>query len=109
MPLLWGLIANITEVGAVYVVYVAFGHWVNPGAVIIAYAVATFAGILSVLPGGIGVYEILMTSVLAAAGIPASLSLPVTIMYRIINTLIQIVPGYYYYQKAIAPEHHNNG
>lgn len=109
MPLIWALIANLTEVGAVYVVYVAFGHWVNPGAVIIAYAVATFAGILSVLPGGIGVYEILMTSVLAAAGIPASLSLPVTIMYRIINTLIQLVPGYIFYQKAITPEHHDNG
>jgi putative heme transporter len=91
-------------VGAVYVVYVAFGHWVNPGAVIIAYAVASFAGLLSILPGGIGVYETLMISVLAAAGVPASLSIPVTIMYRIVNTLLQIIPGYIYYQKALSPE-----
>lgn len=103
-PFIWGLIANISEVGAVYLVYVAFGHWVNPGAVIIAYAVASFAGLLSILPGGIGVYETLMISVLAAAGIPASLSIPVTIMYRIVNTMIQIVPGYYFYQKALTPE-----
>jgi uncharacterized protein (TIRG00374 family) len=103
-PFIWGLVANITEVGAVYVVYVAFGHWVNPGAVIIAYAVASFAGLLSILPGGIGVYETLMVSVLAAAGVPASLAIPVTIMYRIVNTLLQIVPGYVYYQKALSPE-----
>ena len=55
-------------------------------------------------PGGVGVYEALMTSVLAAAGIPPSLTIPVTIMYRIINTLIQIVPGYIFYQKALTPE-----
>jgi uncharacterized protein (TIRG00374 family) len=103
-PFIWSLVANLTEVGAVYIVYVAFGHWVNPGAVIIAYAVATFAGVLSVLPGGIGVYEALMTLVLAAAGISPSLSIPVTIMYRIVNTLIQIVPGYVFYQKALKPE-----
>lgn len=103
-PFIWGLVANLTEVGAVYIVYVAFGHWVNVGAVIIAYAVASFAGLLSILPGGIGVYETLMVSVLAAAGVPASLSIPVTIMYRIVNTLIQIVPGYIFYQKALKPE-----
>ncbi len=104
MPLLWGLLANVAEVSAVYVVYVAFGHYVNPGAVIVAYAVASFAGVLSVLPGGVGVYETLMTLVLAAAGIPPSVSIPVTIMYRIVNTLIQIVPGYIFYQKALSPE-----
>jgi uncharacterized protein (TIRG00374 family) len=103
-PFMWALLANVTEVGAVYVVYIAFGHWVNPGAIIIAYAVATFAGILSVLPGGIGVYETLMTLVLAAAGISPSLTIPVTIMYRIVNTLIQLIPGYIYYQKALRPE-----
>jgi len=107
-PMLWGLLANATEVGALYAVYVAFGHWVNPGAVIIAYAVATFAGILSVLPGGLGVYETLMTLVLAAAGISPSLSIPVTIMFRIVNTTIQLVPGYIYYQKALTPENSTN-
>lgn len=104
IPTFWGLVANATEVAAVYVVYIAFGHWVNPGAVIIAYSIATFSGILSVLPGGIGVYETIMTLVLAAAGIPPSLTIPVTIMYRIVNTSIQLIPGYIFYQKALKPE-----
>ncbi|MEJ0073751.1 MAG: hypothetical protein WDN27_06845 [Candidatus Saccharibacteria bacterium] len=38
----------------------------NFGAVIIAYAVANFAGLVSVLPGGVGIYEGLMTLVLTA-------------------------------------------
>ena len=101
MPFVYMLIANATEVAAVYVVYIAFGRLVNVGAVILAYAVANFAGLISVLPAGIGIYEALMTAVLAATGISAGLSIPVTIMYRVINMAIQLTPGYFFYQKAI--------
>ena len=100
-PFRYALLANVTEVLALYVVYLAFGKFVNIGAIILAYGVANFAGLISVLPGGIGIYEALMTAVLAAAGVPPRLSLPVTIMYRVVNTLIQLPPGYYLYQKAI--------
>lgn len=100
-PLIYSLLANLTEVLTIYVVYMAFGEFVNPGAVIIAYAVANIAGLISVLPGGIGVYEALMTATLAAAGVPAALSLPVTVMYRILNSFVQLVPGYYFYSKNL--------
>jgi uncharacterized protein (TIRG00374 family) len=83
------------------VVYVAFGTYVDVGAIILAYAVANFAGLISVLPGGTGIYEALMTIVLVAAGIPARLSLPVTIMYRVINTVLQLPPGYFLYHRAL--------
>lgn len=100
-PFWWAFIINLSEVGAVYIVYVAFGQWVNIGAVILAYAVANFAGLVSVLPGGIGIYEALMTGVLAAAGVPAALSLPVTVMYRVINTIIQVPPGWVLYHQSL--------
>jgi uncharacterized protein (TIRG00374 family) len=100
-PLFFALLANLTEIATIYMVYVAFGQFVNPGAVIIAYAVANFAGLVSVLPGGVGIYEALMTGVLAAGGVPASVSLPITVMYRVLNMLIQLPPGYYFYQKAL--------
>jgi uncharacterized protein (TIRG00374 family) len=100
-PFWYALLANVTEVMAVYVVYIAFGKLVNVGAVILAYAIANFAGLVSVLPGGFGIYEGLMTAVLASTGIPPGVSLPVTIMYRVVNTLIQIPLGYYLYQQTL--------
>ncbi len=104
-PFLYAMLANLAEVSTIYVVYIAFGHWVNPGAVIIAYAVANFAGVISVLPGGVGIYEALMTAVLVAAGVPAGLSIPVTVMYRVVNMLIQMpVGGYLYHQTVQASE-----
>lgn len=101
VPLMWSLLASISEVATIYVVYIAFGAWVNPGAVILAYAVANFAGFVSVLPGGIGIYEALMTGVLAASGVSAAVSIPVTVMYRILNMAIQLPPGYYFYNKRL--------
>lgn len=100
-PLIWATMANLTEVLAVYVVFIAFGHWVNFGAIILAYAVANFAGLVSILPSGVGIYEALMTGVLAITGISPSVSLPVIIMYRIVNTLIQLPPGYVFYRRAL--------
>jgi uncharacterized protein (TIRG00374 family) len=101
VPFLYALAADATEILALYVVYLAFGEPVNIGAVVLAYGVANVAGMISILPGGVGIYEALMTAILAATGIPPSLSLPVTVMYRILNTLIQVPPGYYFYHQAI--------
>lgn len=100
-PLLWALVVNLSAILSIYAVYVAFGSWVNIGAIILAYSVANFAGLVSVLPGGVGIYEALMTGVLAAAGIPAALSLPVTVMFRVLSTLIQVPPGWYLYHQAV--------
>lgn len=100
-PLIYAMLINLTEIATVYVVFVAFGQWINPGAVIIAYAVANFAGLISVLPGGIGIYEALMTGVLAAGGVPPSLSLPIIVAYRVINIGIQLPVGGYFYNRAV--------
>jgi uncharacterized protein (TIRG00374 family) len=101
MPLFYSLLASMTEIAAIYVVYIAFGTLVNPGAVILAYAIANFAGLIAVLPGGVGIYEGLMTAVLAAGGVPLALGLPVTVMFRVVNMIAQLPPGYYFYQKNL--------
>lgn len=102
VPFIYAFIADATEIAAAYVVYIAFGHLVNVGAVILAYGVANFSGVISVLPGGVGVFETLMTGALVSMGVPAGLSISATIMYRILNAAIQLPPGYYLYQQAIS-------
>lgn len=104
LPLVYAFFASFTEIATIYTVYAAFGDYVNFGAVIIAYAIANFAGLISVLPGGIGVYEGLMTAVLATVGVPPSKSIPVTVMYRVLSMAVQLPPGYYLYNKALHKE-----
>jgi uncharacterized protein (TIRG00374 family) len=101
-PFWWSMLTNVTEVAVVLVVYIAFRQYVNVGAIILAYGIANFAGLVSVLPGGVGVYEALMTAVLASAGVPPSVSLPATVMYRVVNTSLQVPPGYYLYHRSLA-------
>ncbi len=100
-PLFWAMLVNLAAIMSIYAVYAAFGAWVNLGAIIVAYSVANFAGLVSVLPGGAGIYEALMIGVLAAGGIPAALSLPVTVMYRVLSTVIQLPPGYVLYHNNV--------
>lgn len=103
-PSSYALISNIFEVATLYTVFLAFGETLNPGAVVIAYAVANFAGLVSVLPGGIGIYEALMTAVLATTGVPPAVSIPAIIMYRILAMIIQLPIGYYFYHKFVNEE-----
>ncbi len=100
-PFFYSSLANITELATIYVVYIAYGQFVNPGAIIIAYALANFAGLIAVLPGGIGVYEGLMTAVLVSAGVPAGLAISVTVMYRVLNLALSLPIGYFFYHKAL--------
>ncbi len=98
---LWALLINITEIATAYLAYIALGHLVNPGAVILAYAVASFAGLIAILPGGIGVYEALMTGVLTGAGVPKALALSATLVYRIFCMIIFLPIGFVLYQIAL--------
>ncbi len=100
-PFLFTLLMNLTELCTIMVVYFAFGKVVNFGALIIAYAVANIAGLLAVLPGGVGVYEGLMTAVLTSAGIPKALALSATLVYRVLNMSIFLPVGFILYQKAL--------
>ena len=99
--MVWALLGNIAEVALIYVTFMAHDMWVNPGAVIIAYAVATIAGLLAILPGGIGVYEPLMAAVLVSSGIPAGVALSVTLVSRVAGLLLALSTGYVLYHIAI--------
>lgn len=101
VPAFWALMINITEIATIYMAYVALDHLVNPGAVILAYSVASFAGLISVLPGGIGIYEALMTGVLATAGVPKALALSATLIYRIFTMVVFLPIGFVLYQLAL--------
>ena len=97
LPSLWALLANIFEVATIYIVFVAFGVFLNPGALIVAYALANFAGLIAVLPGGIGAYEPLMIAILIACGVNQEIAIGGTIVYRIINMLAFTPVGLFFY------------
>lgn len=100
-PFWWAMMVNVTDITTIYAVFTAFGYWINPGALILAYGVANFAGLIAVLPGGIGVYEGLMAATLTSAGIGKALALSATVVYRVLNMLLFLPIGYFLYQRVL--------
>lgn len=98
---LWAMITNLSEAALLYLAFMAHGELVNPGAILIAFVIASVAGLFALLPGGIGVYEPLMAAVLISAGVPAGLAVSATLVYRVITLLLSLITGYVLYQKAV--------
>jgi hypothetical protein len=102
LPVLrWAVITNLAEMSLLYIAFLAHGVWVNPGAVLIALVVANLVGLIAILPGGVGLYEPLMTAVLISGGIPAALALSATLVYRVISLLVSLITGYFLYHRAL--------
>ena len=100
-PFFYALVNNLFQLFTLYLVFLAFGVAVNPGAIVLAYAVANFAGLIAITPGGVGVYEFLMTSVLSTSGVDPYIALQATLAFRMSNLLIFVPIGYIMYHYAI--------
>ncbi len=98
-PLLYTLLCNIAEISTVYVVFFAFGNFVNYGAVIVAYLIANVISLASLFAGGIGFYEAAMVATMVALGLPLTTSLSVVLVYRVLNFWLFLPVGWYYYRK----------
>lgn len=100
-PLIWALGGNIAEVLTVYVVFVAFGVWENLGVVIAGYTFATVISLVAVFAAGLVAYEAGMVGTYVALGVPFALSFSVSIIYRVLNMILFLPPGFYYYRKYL--------
>lgn len=101
-PSIWAIIYIVTEISMFFTTYLALGHPVNPAVIVISYGFAALASFFVLTPGGAGVYELLMLSVLAAGGVPASVAVAGTLLTRVILIVGTILSGYIFYQMALS-------
>ncbi len=97
----WAILTNLAEISLLYIAFLAHGEWVNPGAVLIAYVIANSVGLISILPGGVGMFEPLMAAVLISGGVPAGVALSATLVYRVLSLLVSLITGYFLYHRAL--------
>lgn len=96
------ILVNLMEVSSLYISFLALGHAVNPGAVIISYAVASIAGAISIIPGDVGVFEFALVTAFTGTGVPVAVALSATLLYRILNKVLSLLPGFYFYSSSIS-------
>jgi len=100
-PTIISLIYINLEIFTFYLAFLAFGKTENLGKIIIAYIAANLASLLGGVLFSTGVFEAGMTGTLVLLSTPFSLALSVTIFYRILNLVIGLPPGFYYYRKYL--------
>ncbi|MBQ6138226.1 MAG: UPF0104 family protein [Methanobrevibacter sp.] len=75
----------IFEILRVYVVFLAFGAKVSPIVIGEVFILASFVGMIPLLPGGLGAIDGIMILFYANAGITASISAAATVVERLIS------------------------
>jgi len=97
------LMSSVFDVAIVITSFYIVGADVNPGYIMVAFAIANAAGVISVIPGDVGVHEGAIIAVLAFAGVPASVAVSGTLLYRVFNKLVFLPFGFYFYSKLLKP------
>lgn len=71
----------------------ALGQAVPFAFVVAAYALANMAAAITVLPGGIGIFEGGAVAILSFLGMPPAIALAATILYRGFSVWLPLIPG----------------
>jgi uncharacterized membrane protein YbhN (UPF0104 family) len=85
----------------IYVVFIGFGQWANPGSVVVGYTFAIIASMSALVVGGLGAYEAGMIGTFTALGMPFALAFAVVIVYRVLNLGIFLPLSFIYYRKHL--------
>ena len=81
----WGTIYWLADMLCLFFSLLAFGYLVHPGVLIFAYCLATLLGLVSFIPGGVGVVEGTMSLTLISLGVPAGLALFAVLLFRLLS------------------------
>ncbi len=89
----WQLAVIVLDAASLWAVLHGLGRPTPVAVAFAAHVIATTAGTISVLPGGLGVYEGGAIGVLVAMGVPVETAMAATLMDRAISFWLPMIPG----------------
>jgi len=97
-PALWKAVgwaaANwLFDAASLFVFVGAFGHWVNPDGLLVAYGLANVLAAIPLTPGGLGVVEATLTSALVGFDTSRAVAILGVVAYRLVNFWLPIPVG----------------
>jgi len=102
-PFAFMLMSVSMELSIIYVSLMAVGAEITFAAAFASFLVANIVGVISVVPGDVGVHEAVMTTMLVAFGVPAAMALSAVLLYRVFNKAIFLPIGFYFYTVLLKP------
>jgi non-canonical purine NTP pyrophosphatase (RdgB/HAM1 family) len=83
--LMWASLNWLLDAGSLFVFVGAFGHWVNPDGLLVAYGLANVLAVIPLTPGGLGVIEATLTTLLVGFGTQRGVATLGVLVYRLFN------------------------
>lgn len=100
-PLMWSVLVHILDTSLILIAFWSLGYWVSPPVVFIGLGLSSIVSFFSGTLGGTGVYEAVMVTFLATAGISAHVAIAGTLLARLILLMVTILFGYVFYHQTI--------
>jgi uncharacterized protein (TIRG00374 family) len=89
----WATLNWLLDAATLWVFLAAFGHQMGVDGLLVAYGIAFVLAAIPVTPGGLGVVEAVLTSMLVAFGAPGDEALLAVVSYRLVNFWLPIPLG----------------
>jgi uncharacterized protein (TIRG00374 family) len=107
---IWATVNWLLDAGSLFVFVGAFGHWVNPDGLLVAYGLANVLAAIPITPGGLGVVEATLTTLLVGFNTPRGIATLGVLVYRLIQFWAPIPIGGLAYLSLQASRHqHTTG
>jgi glycosyltransferase 2 family protein len=87
----------VCSVAAMGFIFIALGYPVTPGVLVTGYVIGIMAGLLSMVPGGLGIQEASMAGIYALLGVPVEVAILAAILFRFLYYFVPyfcILPFY---------------
>lgn len=90
---IWASLNWLLDAASLMLMVGAFGHWVNPDGLLVAYGLANVLAVIPITPGGLGVVEATLATLLVGFGTPQGIATLGVVVYRLINFWLPIPVG----------------
>jgi uncharacterized protein (TIRG00374 family) len=89
----WVAAQWLLDCASLWVFIAAFGAWPAPDKVFVAFGISNVLAFIPVTPGGLGVFEAVLTSSLVSFGVPAATAVVAVLAYRLAEFWLPIPLG----------------
>lgn len=107
--LVWATLNWVLDAGSLAVFVGAFGKWVNPDGLLVAYGLANVLAAIPLTPGGLGVVEATITTLLVGFDTPRGIATLGVLVYRLVQFWAPIPLGGLAYLSLQATRKSGNG
>lgn len=94
----------VLDAATLYVLFLSLGQTVDAKTVFAAFVLASLAGAISLLPGGVGPFEAGSVAVFGWLGVPFELAVAGTLLYRAFTLWLPMAPGLLLARRELARE-----